>query len=164
MEFKIIETESALKTTLGSIKRSAGTIRGNVQGVLEFAGAHFDKCGDTCHFVTVFEALPKTINRGSVFGYSRERWGVTITSNDQGEFTVKKDKSEGAERNNSLVTVMWDEWNKPKVEKEDFSLEQLKKYLKRKAEADKGVSGDAMAAAALALKTIVDSQAAVTES
>lgn len=168
---KIVEVtnEKGLQTALRGIVTSMGTVAVKLQACINFAGAHFNKCGDTCHFVTVLDAVvngnvktgrgKKVVNTSHIKAYLELGYALEISANGDGKHSVRKNKTDDVVPNVAVQAEQWNEWNKPKVDKPDFDLEQLKKYLKSKAEATKGVDAETMKAAALCFKTIVKQQA-----
>jgi hypothetical protein len=162
-----ITNEKSLRTSLSGIIQSAGTIAGKLQVCIEFAGKHFVAHGDAIHFETIFDMVTtgnrngrgkRVINLSTMKGYCAEAFALNIGANGDGVHKVRKDRTEGVEANSKLLSHQWNEYNKSVEDKPDFDIEKLKKYLKSKAEASKGVDADTMKMAALCLKAIVKEQ------
>ena len=154
-----IENAKSMKSAVRGIVTSAKNQRDKIQLVLDFAGSHLAAHRDPVHFEFCINefAEVKSINTTTMIGYIKAAYPVSITVVDN-KYKLSLNK-EWDEDGMSLRNTPWWEYNKPKTEKEDFSLEQLKKYLKRKAEATEGVSQEALVMAALAYQAIVDKQA-----
>jgi hypothetical protein len=156
---KKIANEVEFNKNMTSIRRSGTTIRNNVQANLNYAANLFTLHGDTTFLGTLVTGTKavKSINSNTLIGHIKEAYCLVASEKD-GVWKFKKNRAEDVLPNVALQSQMWDEYNAVKADKPDFTVEQLKKYLKTKAEASEGVSSEAMAVAALCLKSIIDGQ------